>query len=236
MGYTIQCAKCGHQNVLGRIFCTNCGQKLDFDQISAKPRRQRSWPSVGKTVKMGVTLVIIGLLVMILKPAKPTGMPGTLQDAQRMNQKLRAMKAAILDEKPVVHEVSEKEVNGYLAEILKRRDETPTTGVKNPVKMRVINVHFSPERIHAVIHVAIGPITLSYSVVGQPARKDHQFTIKPDSVKLGFLPLPSVAGDWIAGRLAAMFSKLGNEKALLDQVSNMQLGDGQVIVAFQGVQ
>ena len=236
MGYTIQCAKCGHQNVLGRIFCTNCGQKLDFDQVDAKPRRQGPGMTPGKIARIAVTFIVIALLVLILKPSKLLGAPGTLQDAQRMNQKLRAIKAGILDNKGESHEVQEKEINGYLTEILKRTAGSAAKGEKTPVKLRQINVHFTPERIYVVMLAEAGPLKLSYSVAGQPARKDRQFKIKPERVSLGSLPLPAAAGDWIAGRMASVFSKLGNEKSVLDQVSNMKLGDGSVVVAFQGAQ
>ena len=236
MGYTIQCAKCGHQNVLGRIFCTNCGQKLDFDQVDAKPRRQTQGMTTAKIIRLAVTFIVIAVLVLILKPAKPLGTPGTLQDAQRMNQKLRTIKAAILDNKGGTHELQEQEINGYLTEILKRMAESATKGDKTPVKMRQINVHFTPAQIHVVMLAELGPVKLSYSVAGQPARKDRHLKIKPDRVSLGSLPVPAAAGDWIAGRMASVFSKLGNEKALLDQVSNMQLGDGLIIVAFPGAQ
>jgi hypothetical protein len=236
MGYTIQCGKCGHQNVLGRIFCTNCGQKLDFDQVDAKPRRQMQGMSPAKLMRIVITVVVIAILIMILKPAKPLGAPGTLQDAQRMNQKLRTIKAAILDNKGGSHELQEKEINGYLTEILKRMSDSATKGDKNPVKLRQINVHFTPQLIHVLMVTEIGPMKLSYSVAGQPARKDRQFKIKPERVRLGSVPIPAVAGDWIAGRMASVFSKLGNEKSLLDQVSTMQLGDGLVVVTFPGAQ
>ena len=236
MGYTIQCSKCGHQNVLGRIFCTDCGQKLDFDQVDAKPRRSSQGMSPARLVRLAVTFIVIALLVMILKPAKPLGAPGSLQDAQRMNQKLRAIKAGILDNKGGSHELMEKEINGYLTEILKRMSDSNAKDAKTTVKMRQINVHFTPEQIHVVMLAEIGPLKLSYSVAGQPARKDRQFKIKPERVRLGSVPLPAAAGDWIAGRMASVFSKLGNEKSLLDQVSTMQLGDGVVVVAFPGAQ
>jgi hypothetical protein len=237
MASTIPCSRCGHQNVLGRIFCTNCGQKLDFEKLDKKRVLSGAGGGgPGRVIRTVVILLLVAVIVMLLKPAKLAGAEGGLQEAQRLNQKIRAVKTAILDGKSIAQNVSEAEINGYLAEVIKRTNDGLPKDKKQLVLVRKVNMHFGNERIAVVILVQVGPVTVSYSVTGQPAKQSGHFTLLPEKVKIGLVPVPAAAGPWVTSRIAYVFSRLGSERSMLDQVSKMEVRDGAVSVAFQGAQ
>jgi hypothetical protein len=233
MTNTIPCARCGHQNVLGRIFCTNCGQKLDFEALDRKTMRAGPAPAA-RFIRIGIVLALVGAIVMVLKPAATTGAAGGLQEAQRLNQKIRLVRGAVLDGKRITQEVSETELNGYLAEVIKRSNENLPKDKKQPVLLRAINVRVEKDGITVVLLAQAGPITVSYSTSGKPAKRDGKFVLSSDGAKVGLMPVPGAVGSWVAKQASYVFSKLANERALLDQVSNMELRDGSMVVAFGG--
>ena len=234
---TIACVRCGHQNVLGRIFCTNCGQKLDFRALDRTPRgRPGAGSPVARFVRIAVVLAIVGAIVMVLKPASPLGASGGLQEAQRLNQKIRVVRAALLDGKTATQEISEPELNGYLAEVIKRTNENLPKDKKQPVLLKAINVHFTPDHVVIVMLAQAGPLTLSYSIAGKPAKQDRKFVLTTEGSRFGLMPVPKAANGWVSGRISYVLGRLGNERALLDQVSKMELREGSVVLAFQSGQ
>jgi len=57
----IKCHNCGHENLLGAIFCRNCGEKLDIEKM--RPEIQKSGKRDGGL--FGVIRRLIGILVLL---------------------------------------------------------------------------------------------------------------------------------------------------------------------------
>ncbi len=78
----IKCSNCGHENLLGAIFCRNCGEKLDIDRMH--PELEKKGPSGGlggiirRLVGLLVFLGLVGVIVMMFIPKK--GQLGALGD------------------------------------------------------------------------------------------------------------------------------------------------------------
>ncbi|HEY8239925.1 MAG TPA: hypothetical protein VIH35_00680, partial [Kiritimatiellia bacterium] len=196
------------------------------------PRRGGGGP--GRAIGTIIALLLVGFIVLLVKPVKPLGAEGGLQEAQRLNQKIRLVRAAVLDGKAIGQNVSEAEANGYLAEVVKRTNESLPSGKKQLLMVRKVNLQFAGQKITVVVLAQMGPLTVSYSMTGQPARQGGQFILLPERTRVGLVPVPAAAGPWVTGRISYVFSKLNNERALLDQVSKMEVRDGAVVVAFQG--
>lgn len=93
----ITCTKCGHQNELGRVFCTGCGKKLDLMQ---KTSVEELKPSVGAVIGrwvwrigliLGLGVVILGLGLAFWAVPVSTQL-GEARAVQRVDQKARALR------------------------------------------------------------------------------------------------------------------------------------------------
>lgn len=113
----IKCSKCGYENNVGRVFCDQCGTKLDVKKLSSEELAARMrtnwlvayWPWI-------VTPLLLALLVMVVMALIPhTGEIG--QKGTRLGgRRIEAAVQEVLDLEPRgVARVTfdEKDVNGY---------------------------------------------------------------------------------------------------------------------------
>ena len=73
----IKCSKCGFENQMGVIFCRQCGEKINMDEISPESLEEgKSKENAGKTagkiirwtVRILLLLIVLGLLAAVLAP------------------------------------------------------------------------------------------------------------------------------------------------------------------------
>src|SRR2546422_2604318 len=119
----LQCQKCGFDNELGRIFCHQCGTKLDLTQIKApghggkKLRRKGDW-SVRKIVKWVVDLVLLALLVwgiyLLCQVPEVRSIKRTDADKDSATAKKFELEQHINQKKPVQMTITDGELNSLI--------------------------------------------------------------------------------------------------------------------------
>jgi hypothetical protein len=112
------CPKCGKENGLGRVFCSDCGAKLDTDGLTTASLR-RGWSPLSllqywKKVVAALVAVALVLGGLALWPRAPViGGKGTRMGGRRVETQLEALSQA-RDGRAMTAQFAEKDVNGYL--------------------------------------------------------------------------------------------------------------------------
>ena len=113
----ITCGSCGSNNDLGRVFCVQCGGKLDLsamtsDAVAEQVRvsfMKQHWPKFA----IGVAVVVLAIFGMTFWPTTPVQTAeGTSVGAKRVEAQLKAM-AAVTKGRTVAYEFKEADINGY---------------------------------------------------------------------------------------------------------------------------
>ena len=231
MAITIKCPKCGLENQLGRIFCHRCGSKLEFSEGSFQEAKIHFSPGrlLARLVRVGISMGLLAAIVLMCMPVTLPGRAGTRQDVVLLDQKIRVLRRAVLDGRRMEETVREAEVNGYLDDARNRSAKEAKAG---PVKLDLtsINIALRPDRVALVLHAKLGPVTLSFEVQGKPAKKQNRFSLDVVGGRIGHLPLPAVAADWVSRKVSGVFSKMERERQLLDDAHEIVAQDGQAVV------
>lgn len=222
----IACSRCGKENEPTRLFCATCGAKLD---LGAKAWREPiRW---GRGLLRVVQVLLVAAVGLLLWPVRPQGASGSREEALAYYGKLRILSEAVGQGVMVVQIFSEAEVNGYLAEVLKRNPELSNSEGLGKMGLGEINLRFAPEDVTVTVTALWGPMRMSYEVAGRPRTGSGPFGFDVRAARWGHLPLPGVASRWMVRRVEAMFSGMEREHAVLNGLRRIDLGQGQVRVA-----
>lgn len=208
------CQQCSHENEVERIYCHNCGTKLDRSKLpvedpKAKKKRVRMGPPPLAIFfrKVGTFLsVVLGaaLLAAILCIFKPAGDGPEISDEQKaaapfFSTELEAIAASQV---PVSRSYAEWQVSASIKDKAKARK----TDV-NTVKVVDGWIRFEPDQV-----TVVGRSTL----YGLPTGFEEVWEIKSDAVpakprlvsaKIGRLSIPAAVAPPLVGFFSASFYK-----------------------------
>lgn len=222
----IACSRCGKENEPTRLFCANCGAKLDLDAKAW--RAPVRW---GRFLTRIVQVLILAGVGLLLWPVKPQGAAGGRDEAVAYYDKLRLLSEAVERKVLVVQTFSEAEVNAYLVEVLRRHPELSNSEGLSKLGIGEINLRFRPEGVTVTVVALWGPVRMSYEISGRPRAGAAPFGFDVRGARWGHLPLPGVAAHWMIRRVELMFSGMERERTVLDGLQRMDMGDGRVRVA-----
>lgn len=241
----LTCPKCGFDNELGRIFCHQCGQKLDLNQIKApirggKSLRRRRGPSVRDIVRWVLELaalaaVVYGIYLMVQVP--PTrAITTTGDDLLRVNQKRLQMQRLMDQKQPAAIALTEGELNAYLERLgFEKAEGKPIT-----VDVKSLQMELSEGVVTVVVNGQLKlsslfnrDLAIRYTVV--PAFEHNMFTPKPVAGSIGELPIHP----WILENLNFMrdyfgqiLKNLTDDKQLLDKLSSITVSSQRVQLSY----
>ena len=241
----ITCPKCNFDNELGRIFCHQCGSKLDLDKIKAPTQgaKMRRQAAVGtrKIIRTGIELAIAGgvifgiwlvCVVPDFRPIKPTNAELVSADIKRLD-----LGQLVSGRKPGVMEVTEGELNTFLN----------TLGLEKP---KAAGIVFAP--VMARADFSDGTVKVSYlgelrlgtavrkqfcfGLAGTPTAGQGTFMFKPTGAWIGRLPihpkLIELTG-FYQSYFASFFAELDNERKSLDKLSSIAVTHEKAVLTYQ---
>ena len=231
MSMQVKCARCGTLNALNRVFCSKCGGKMDLSRITGGQGSDA--PLIPRFLRLLVSVLILAIAGLMFWPVQPGGAPGSAADARAMTGTFLVFQQAIQNRTVVDQVVTEAQVNGYLAEILKQNsDAVNSEGFR--LGIREINVAFTREDFVVLVLANWGPVSLSYEIKAVPSVKSGRFEVSVTGARWGHLPLPGPAADWISARVAGMFLRMEKELSVLNSLGRFDLGNGRVYMATRG--
>ncbi len=241
----LTCPNCNYENELGRIFCHQCGTKLDLDQIKPPSRGGKSLAkksgSATRVLGWVVRLVILAAVVLgvylIAQVAPVEVVTTTAEDLDSFYRKRHALEKASYGSEVAEVKFTEAELNAYL-------DHTPFEKPRGqgleviPTNLQV-NLQDDTAMVTLQGKIQIGArwskeVSLSYT--GSPVVLDDGFAFEPVAARIGKLPLPQ----WLLGKIGLMqryfaeiFRNMKAEELLLDRLSSITVEPGQVILHYE---
>ena len=229
MSLKVKCDRCGAANELNRVFCFKCGSKLDLTRTIAEAGHRGAHRFASGLFRMALSLLVLSAVGLMLWPVEPSGAPGTAAAARRMTETFQVFQQAVRSRTVVDRVVTESEVNGYLAEVLKQNDDAlHSEGFR--LGLQGINVAFTRQAFVVLVLANWGPLSLSYEITAVPSVKSGRFEVVVTKARWGHLPLPGPAADWMSRRVAGMFLRMEKELAVLNSLGRFDLGDGRAYV------
>ncbi|MBI2441389.1 MAG: hypothetical protein HYV35_08470 [Lentisphaerae bacterium] len=234
----IKCSKCGYENALGHIFCTQCRSKLNIQAVADPAWHERKPKSKGargfQRVLFFLLVVVAGGVVLALWPLPPQAPQGIATDAQQADKKIALLEQNI---SPTTQVFSEREINAYLAMLLRELPASQNSG------LRTVAVAIRPQAVVLTTISAWGPLTvgplklgpknISTQVQAVPARGARGFQWTVTGGKIGHLPLPGPFSALATPALRPLLAISVRERALLAALTQLELEEGQATVAIK---
>ena len=230
------CAECRHDNEAERIFCHNCGERLDRSPVAAQtnvedpreahrrlqkmlqgPSRTRRNFFVACKLILGAAATA-GLLQMILPPDFPPAVKASLP----VQLDLELEKAS---SHPAVLELSQQDVNAYLTSRLSSK------------KKALTKPFLDWERAAVVFKDGFCVIGWERSIFGYPIYSQAAYRVDINAGKivatnngawLGRLPLHPAVMPYANVIFADLWSALDRERKLVSKMKSVEFHDGTV--------
>jgi hypothetical protein len=241
----LKCNKCGFDNELGRIFCHQCGSKLDLNQIKPPSRGGPKIRRKGRMTPARFARIIIELIFLLavlwavylacqvpeLRPFQPTNAQLLAADDKRLvlEQMVQQGRAASV-------EVTATELNAFISSMSFEKSKGAGMEVV-PVTLRadledgMVELSFIGE-LHAG-DVLSKKLSITYT--GVPTVEDGAFEFQPVSASVGELPIhPAIlqATPFVQNVFERLFSRLNNERSVLDQLSSIEVHHDRVVLTY----
>lgn len=226
----IPCPACGVQNVLPRVYCSACGERLNekgdadraLQQLAKKPRAQ--WKKRLRPFIRGLAGLLFILVALLFWPVTPDYQIGPPADARRFAEKLGGLALALDMGLPARETFSEKEVNAYLQRMV-------TESLKGRAALERLGIQLGEGEFRLVIQLRkYEKLSLShiYHVVQQA---DGSWRVV--SLHAGHLWIPG----WVAHPLAVhrtllpiVQKGLPDGMRVLTQATHIQSGNGALVL------
>jgi hypothetical protein len=227
----ITCTKCGHQNELGRVFCTGCGKKLDLVRnTSAEELKPNAVAEIAKWVaKIAIGILLLALILgggLAFWGSPVSTQVGENRGSQRVEQKAKALWGG---ERGVLLQAvfTERDLNTWL-------DANKGRGGYDLINLRLLDGRF--------VIKGHGFIALPFTVPGLSAEgipysmgmsgRLVKGRLQVTSRVMGHLPLFGPLKGIVDRRLRAVFGDwLAPER--LGAIQDVTVTDGQIQVTVQ---
>lgn len=243
----LTCPKCGFDNELGRIFCHQCGTKLDLDKIKAPSRggpslKRRDAPlTAGKVflrvAEVALLLIVVWGVYLLWQVPDTKPIVSTATDQASAEKKRLALERAMDLRKPAAIQLSEPEVAAYLNRLGFEKHDTKgfrvtPTSIQVEFEQGVIVVGmFAQFEIGSAIQKKI---YVQYR--GAPVIDHEQFSLRPVAAQFGDLPIhPQLleSTSAIQRYFAETFRNLDQEKRLLGQLTSVVAEPRRVTLRYE---
>lgn len=242
----LTCPKCNYDNELGRIFCHQCGTKLDLNQIKAsghggKSLKRRDSPSVGRIVLRVVEVAVVAVilwgtyLMWQVPDVKPV--TSTAEDQSSAEKKRLTLERAIDQRKAATIQLSEAEANSYLERLGFEKGDDKSLRIA-PTS---IQIEFEQG--------AVGLVMLGQLEIGGAARKkiylkcrgvvsvEHgELTFKPVAAVFGAVPIhPRIleSTSFMQHHFSELIRNLQEERKLLGKLTAITVEPHRVLLTYE---
>jgi hypothetical protein len=242
----LTCPKCGHDNELGRIFCHQCGTKLDLNQIKPPGRggkkiQRRDTPGVGRVflriVEVAALVAVIWTIFLACQVPDVRPVASTEQDQISVQKKRIALERAMDERKPATIQLSETELNAFVDRLGFEKGEGKG--------LRIVPSSLQIELEDGVVKlIMLGTLELGSAIQkkiyiqyrGVPVIEGGAMVFKPASAQFGGLPIhPRLLGStgFIQRYFSEVFRNLQIEQQLLNRLTSIAVDARRVLLNYQ---
>jgi len=238
---TLKCSSCEHENEPERVYCHNCGSKLDrsllpkveasksetADETHQRVQRMMKPKRAGgfSDMKVGIQMVIFAILVaaIFLFWLKPEGVPdsskGHIPVADPGDLWTRLMEVKTANS----FTSTEEDINAHLARTLKAGESSMG------IKFVRAAADFKPGIVTVFVERSVFGISSYSSVVYKITNRDGKVGAELIGLHLGRLGIhPSIAGPLENWAVTGLWKTLEKEIKQADRLAEMRVLDGRV--------
>ena len=231
MSIKIECKHCGEQNDLGRVFCVQCGKRLELTQTSLDElaeRRTIDWgPIVKRIFGTVVLLAIVGVVGIAFWPQPPSTLPVDPAGVAQLPMKTRALQKALRAHQQTKVTLSEAELNGFLdARAKLRQVRQLTVALKPGVFTMAALDDWAPAAQLAGLTGLVIRISCDWT-----ASYDNG-TLAIQSGRFGHLPLPNAAATYAASQFGGWFDDVLSQTGILKSLKSVTIDEGKADLVF----
>ncbi len=249
---TLLCKECKYENEPERVYCHNCGAKLDRSLLPPEAVPTRRDPAdlqrqVQKLMKptsvrlvqrvkhFAFSLLLGAVFAALIVAARPPADVPTLTEVQLDNARQIDAELQTLIDARVARTVAytEDEVNAYLkGSIRPKKNQDTVIGLKFEqlfVRFRDGNVCGVTERMSLMDY------PLFISTEHRVAIRGGKLITEPVGARLGRLPLPAVAVKPLEALYAPAQAAARSDRKLLEQLGGIAIRKGQVQLTSPGL-
>ncbi len=244
----IQCKECDYLNEGERIYCHNCGVKLDRSNVVAEvakkeedPKRQQQRVkkllnpnaggprfSLGALVWSTLRAVVLGALVaaIIVMVQAPEGVPEETELAEtRPLPELLKLTATAPPHLQLVIPVDE--VNGFLRNTVRVQKEGGK--VLGLMEFRRVFAGFDEEGVTITHHRMLYKLPIYVSMKFRLSLENGELVATPLASRIGRLKLPGFASLYAERVLKSVWELLEEERELISKVGGIRTEKGQIV-------
>ncbi len=241
----LQCPKCKFENELGRIFCHQCGNKLDLNQVKPPTEgariRRRVALSTGRLLRVFVELALAGVLilgvVLVCMVPEVARVQPTNADLIAADTKRLALHQLVNGRRAGKIEVTTVELNAFLHSL--SFEKPKGTGIE--VVPVILRCDFAEGKLTMGF---LGELRLGnharkqlyLDMTGIPAIEKGRFVFKPLGGHVGALPVPQKLlelTDLFDRYFSGLLGRLGDERDSLNKLSSITVTGERVILDYQ---
>ena len=250
---TIACKECGHVNEGERVYCHNCGTKLDRSTLavqqqkieSNEQRRRRvykllnpnGWFSPIRFLREATKTVAYAALAAVfidaaLPPEDVPEMPQTkvAMDAPDLGIVLENLAATAPGQK---FRISEKEINGYLKNTVRTKPDG--NWLSSFVEFQRAFANIQPESFRITSQNAIYGYPFYTGLTFKLSNWENKSVHQIAGANVGRLWIPPEIAIYLIDFFDPVKNALKRELASLDRIGAVEAKQGEVIVASPGV-
>lgn len=227
----LRCASCGYENDPTRVYCHNCGTRLDRGNVAApptgftppsdmakmrKPRQAVAWGRYfGALFKLALLALLVAAVALALLP--PRHLPAPVEPDENLASRL----SGLLDDASSSREarafgLPAEDINRWLVSSVSLQGGTGSMQLK-------------PQRLYAVPGHGQMRVGLEVTVAGagqvffegdyEPVREGNGYTLEPRRYSVGRLSLPVLLGWPVQKQLDGLAEALSGPLGQLSRAS-----------------
>lgn len=244
------CANCGYDNDPTRVYCHNCGLRLEHSEVSApaptgftdpseiekrmrqaKKRKHLPWGMYFRAlVKLVIFIGVVAALVLAFLPPDDVPAPRAPDEASASRISSLITDSASAPGKRSFAVPSSDLVN-WLLSVVKFRG-TSGVGVLQPERFYAVPGH-GDVRLGIEASLPVGP-HLYFEGVYAPRSEGGGFGIEARRYSIGRLPLPSVAGIIASRQFAGLADALSGPLSQLSRASDIVITPATTTLTWSG--
>lgn len=247
-GPTLTCAQCNFVNEAERVYCHNCGAKLDRTLLpkteepgrnAAEQDRKRvhkmtnpgGSPAAREVKTLFQTLLYAALVAVVIQIVRP---PSSVPPAKSEELSLRLISSELQDAleapRPVGLQFTESEVNAHLGKSLKKK----TAGMFPGVQFERAYVRLEPGNVYIGMEQSLFGYALYSGVRHTVSVKDGKLLAINRGGNFGRLAVHPALMKYLVIAFRPLFTALQREKEQMEHMQQILPMKGSIFLATKG--
>ena len=249
-----KCTACGHENDLTRVFCQNCGSRLERSAglsvpganepdapvspeitrpaLRKKPPGTKGGPAprsagamvLRKIISTAILGAILAVIILIVRPPENLPPPAPINETAADNLLNFVQEYS---QSPYLRDLvlTEEQVNGYLASKIKVAVDSGASAYKPTFKRAFVVINQGSVRVF--IEQAIGGYSLYEYMDLVPKAGPAGVTVETSDAGIGRFPIPKQAAFVMQDGFSSLFGALREVQSVFATASTIELTPGR---------